>query len=213
MKRRFWKIEYSITIFVIFGIVLLLIPTSFITPKEAGYITKWNETYNKIDYMFTAMSAQADAKIVNNLNKAKTNEDREALMLRLVKPYLRIQESDVLTKKYNQHYMNGNRVNQNDDYYFEKVYLSDNGIIVGIKDIKDEDVYHPCFIMLFDVNGLKGPNKWGKDIYGINIFKDGKITPIGYGWDINKIKQDCSEDGSGLSCSYYYRIGGEFNEG
>ena len=58
MKKRFWKIEYSITIFVVFAIILLLIPTSFISSKEATYISKWNETFNKIDYTFTAMSAQ-----------------------------------------------------------------------------------------------------------------------------------------------------------
>lgn len=212
MKKRFWKIEYSITIFVVFAIVLLLIPTSVISSKEATYIAKWNETYNKIDYMFTAMSAQADADIVKSLHRAQTNEQREHLMIQLVKPYLRIHEEDALTKKYNQHYMNGNRVNKNDQFYFDKLYAANNGIIVGIKDIKDEDIFHPGFLMLFDMNGIKGPNTWGKDIYGINIFSDGKITPIGTGWKIEDMKLDCSDKGTGVSCSHYYRIGGEFNE-
>ena len=30
--------------------------------------------------------------------------------------------------------------------------------------------------------------------------------------DIDDVKKDCSETGTGVSCSYYYRIGGEFNE-
>ena len=109
--------------------------------------------------------------------------------------------------------MNGNKVGKNDEFYFEKFYNSYNGNIIGIKDIKDDDVYHPGFIMMFDMNGIKGPNMWGKDIYGINIFSDGKITPLGTGWDIEDLKKDCSEQGTGISCSYYYRIGGEFNEG
>ncbi len=66
--------------------------------------------------------------------------------------------------------------------------------------------------MMFDMNGLKGPNMWGKDIYAINIFVDGKITPIGTGWELEDMKLDCSDKGTGVSCSYYYRIGGEFNE-
>ena len=53
MRKRFWKIEYSITIFVVFGIILLLLPSSFITSKEATYITKWNDTYNKVDTTVT----------------------------------------------------------------------------------------------------------------------------------------------------------------
>ncbi len=67
MKKRFWKIEYSITVFVIFGIILLLIPSKFIASKEAAYIylsgmklfTKWN-------IYFSAMNAQADSEIVKS---------------------------------------------------------------------------------------------------------------------------------------------------
>ncbi|MBD5402583.1 hypothetical protein HDR58_07280 [bacterium] len=212
MRKRFWKIEYSITIFVVFAIVLLLIPTSFISSKEAVYMAKWNETYNKMDYMFSAMSAQADSDIVKSLNKAKTNSLREELMIRLVKPYLRLYDQEALLRRYTPHYLNGSRVNKNDEYYFEKLYMNKAGMIVGVKDIKDEDCFHPGFIMMFDMNGLVGPNTWGKDIYGINIFSDGKITPIGTGWDIDMLKKDCSEYGSGISCSHYYRIGGEFND-
>ena len=213
MRKRFWKIEYSITIFVIFAIVLMLLPSSFISSKEAAYISTWNDTYHKMEYVFNAMNAQADAEIVKSFKRAKNNHEREALMIRLVKPYLRISENDELTKKYTQYYMHGDKVKPGDDYYFDKVYLAENSTIVGIKDIIDDDVYHPGFIMMFDVNGVKGPNTWGRDVYGINIFIDGKITPLGAGWYIDDLKRDCSEGGSGVSCSYYYRIGGEFNEG
>jgi len=212
MKRRFWKIEYSITIFVVFAIVLLLIPSRFISSKEALYISKWNETFHKMEYIFSAMNAQADADIVRSFKHAKTNEQREQLMINLVKPYMRISENDEVTRRYDQYYLNGEKVKPNSEFYFDKVYISEGGTLVGIKDIKDEDIYHPGFIMMFDMNGLKGPNMWGKDIYGINIFVDGKITPLGTGWDIEDLRKDCSETGSGVSCSYYYRIGGEFNE-
>lgn len=212
MKKRFWKIEYSITIFVVFGIILLLIPSNFIASKEAIYISKWNETINKMEYIFTAMNAQADADIVKSFKRAKTNEERERLMINLVKPYLRISEQDQLTKKYTPYYMNGKKVEQGDEFYFEKLYFAENNIIVGIKDIKDQDMYHPGFLMMFDMNGIRQPNTWGKDVYGLNIFADGKITPIGTGWDLLELKADCSAEGSGVSCSNYYRIGGEFKE-
>src|SRR5574344_553922 len=163
MKKRFWKIEYSITIFVIFAVVLLLIPTKFIGSKEATYISKWNDTYNKVDYMFTAMVAQADSNIVKSLHKAKTNSKREKLMVQLVKPYLRINENNQLSKDYKPVYMNGKRVMPKDNYYFENLYLTHSNTIIGIKDIKN-------------------------------------------------IKKDCSAKGTGVSCSHYYRIGGEFNE-
>jgi len=212
MKKRFWKIEYSITIFVIFAIILMLIPTRFISSKEASYIAKWNEYFHKMEYIFSAMNAQVDSNIVKGFKNAKTNQDRENLMMQLVKPYLRLREDDNLSKKYNYQFMNGNKVSKDEFYYFDSLYYSESGKIVGIKDIKDDDIYHPAFIMMFDVNGLKGPNTWGRDVFGVNIFVDGKISPIGAGNTIEELQQDCSQEGTGVTCSYYYRIGGEFNE-
>lgn len=212
MKKRFWKIEYSITIFVIFGIILLLIPSKFIASKEATYISQWNETIHKMEYIFSAMNAQADSDIVKSFKHAKSNAARENLMMNLVKPYLRITEFDELDKKYSSYYLNSEKVKQGDEFYFNNLYLSKNNKIIGIKDIKDDDIYHPAFIMMFDMNGLNGPNTWGKDVFGINIFVDGKINPIGAGWDIEDLKKDCSTTGTGVSCSHYYRIGGEFSE-
>ena len=100
------------------------------------------------------MSAQADADIVKSFKRAKSNHAREELMKNLVKPYLRISEDDALTKRYTPHYMNGNKVQKNDDFYIEKFYLNKNGKIMGIKDIKDDDIFHPAFIMAFDMKKL-----------------------------------------------------------
>ena len=71
MKKFKWKIEYSVTLLIVIGLILLLIPMTFFGTKEANYISKWNEVYNKVDYMFTAMVAQADDNIVRNLHRAQ----------------------------------------------------------------------------------------------------------------------------------------------
>ncbi len=212
MKKHFWKTEYSITLIVIFAIALLLLPVSWFTvSKQASYISKWNETYNKTDYMFTAMAAQADSEIVKSLKNAQTKEEHEKLMLQLIKPYLRLEEREKLLKHYHVYYMNGQRVRKNDEYYFDSLYVADNGHIVGIKDLVNGTDYEPGLIMMFDINGLRGPNVWGEDIYGVNVYQDGSVKPLGYGWDLNTLKKDCSKEGRGISCSHYYRIGGEFN--
>lgn len=212
MKKYQWKIEYSITIFVIFAIALLLIPTSFMTSKEASYISSWNEIFHKMEYVFNAMNAHADSEIAKGFKSAKNNYAREKLMMNMVKPYLRISVHNELNKKYSPLYMNSARVEKGDEYYFDNLYITANNRIVGIKDIKDDDMYHPAFRMMFDVNGYKGPNMWGKDIFGINIFVDGKITPFGAGKDIDELRKDCSEKGLGVYCSHYYKIGGDFKE-
>ena len=211
MKKHFWKIEYSILLFVIFAIILFLIPSSFYS-NEAKYITSWNHAYTKIDYMFTAMSAQADSEIVKGLKNAKSERKRESLMIRLVAPYLRLYERDFILSKYRAHYMNGKKVQPKDFYYFSKLYMSENNRIVGIKDVSQNKHVSYIFMVMIDVNGLKGPNTWGKDIYGVDIYKDGKISALGKGKSIEELKSDCSPSGLGVYCSYYYRIGGDFIE-
>lgn len=211
MKKRFWKIEYSYTLLVIFTVLLFMVPTSF-SSKNARYISRWNEVYNKLDYLFTAMSAQADSDIVRGLKNAKTSEMREFFMMYLAKSYLELDEVKDIHKKYIPSYMNGVKINKNDEYAFESYYVHPSGVIVGLKDIENKDDRSPGFVMSIDVNGIKGPNIWGKDIYGINIFQDGKITPLGYGKSVEFLKKDCSVQGTGVSCSHYYRIGGNFNE-
>ena len=171
MKKHHWKIEYAITIIIIFAIILLFIPTKFIASKEASFISTWNEIYHKIEYVFNAMNAHADADIAKGFKNAKNNQAREQMMMNLVKPYLRIHSDSDLNHKYKPLYMNNQKVQKGDEYYFDNLYLSSNKKIVGIKDVKDNDIYHPAFRMMFDVNGLKAPNTWGKDIFGINIEK------------------------------------------
>lgn len=211
MKKFAWKIEYSITLLVIFAVSLFLIPISF-SSKVAEYISVWNEKYNKIEYMFTAMSAQADSEIVKDLKDMTDNDRRERLMLKLIKPYLRLDKIKKRHSNYVQHYMNGKTINKKDAYYFSNLYLSNNGLIVGIKDIQNINNNTPIFMMLIDVNGYKKPNIWGKDIYGINIFSDGKIKALGHDKQLDELRKDCSNIGTGVYCSYFYRIGGEFRE-
>lgn len=211
MKKHFWKIEYGITFFVIFAITLFLIPASF-SSKEAKYITRWNHAYTKIDYMFTAMGAQADSDIAKGIKNAKSDSIRENLMIHMVEPYLRLRKLDFPLIKYQTHYMNGKKVQPGDLLYFDQVFISENNRLVGIKTIDKKSKNSAIFVMMVDVNGLKGPNTWGKDVYGVEIYKDGKITALGKDKTIEELKQDCSSKGKGVYCSQYYRIGGDFIE-
>lgn len=205
-----WKIEYSLTIFAIFAGLLFMIPTSF-SSKNAVYISRWNSEYNKIEYMFTAMVTQAESDIVKNIKNSKNDSEREKYMSQLIKPYLRLKEP-LKKRKYQQHYLNGRLISKKEPLYFDSLYNTEDGLIVGIKNATEKGQNLPVFLMMIDTNGYKKPNTWGKDIFGLNIYRDGNVNAIGYGWDIEKLRKDCSISGSGLSCSYFYRIGGEFIE-
>ena len=108
--------------------------------------------------------------------------------------------------------MNNSRIGKNQYYYFDDFYYAENNTIIGIKDLEQQNADDPMFMLMFDLNGLLPPNRWGKDIFGINIYGEGHIEPFGKQFDMADLKLDCSEKGFGINCSYYYIIGGGFDE-
>lgn len=211
-KKRYWKLEYSIALFVMLGVILLLMPVSIESTRQANAISKWNEKLNRVEYMFSVINAHITDDILTSMKKAKTPQEREAILLALVKPYLRINTETYSGKHYKPRYMNGTKVYKGQSYYFDDFYFAENNTIVGIKDIKSENSTDALFLMLFDINGILPPNRWGRDIYGVNIYDGGRIEPFGFDMDMNDLKKDCSDSGTGVSCSYYYKIGGGFEE-
>lgn len=83
-------------------------------------------------------------------------------------------------------------------------------MIVGIKDLSKKDPKEPMFMIMFDINGVLPPNTWGKDIYGVNIYQT-SLSPFGENLNMDELRTDCSPTGTGVGCSYYYKIGGGFD--
>lgn len=211
MKLSKWRIEYTITLLVIFTGCLLAIPTSIKSTVQAGYITKWKDTYDKMLYVQDAILKQEQAEILTSFKRAQTIDEREDLIIQIIKPYFRLQEAK-LPKNYKVKYMNKSKIHKNDLYKIEDYYYTENNMIVGIKDTPDEiHNTQTMFIMTFDINGLLPPNIWGKDIFGVRVYSD-KIEPLGHELSIEKQYYDCSQFGSGKGCSNYYLIGGGFSD-
>lgn len=211
MKKHFWKLEYSITLFVLLGFLMLLTPVKLENYWQAQMITRWNDKLDKVSYMFSVINAQITDEILKSFSIADSPEQREKLLLQLIKPYLRIHQTDKFPKRYKPKFLDGSRVPRDDKYYFSDLYFSENNLqIVGIKDIANEKNNGAWFMLMFDLNGLLPPNTWGKDIYGIYIYDEGKVVPFGYEKNLYELKQSCPT--KGVDCSYYYTIGGEFND-
>lgn len=211
-KKYYLKLEYSILLFVLVGIFMLIVPLSFENTRQASFIAKWNEKYNRVEYMFSVINAHITDDVLKSFNKAANPQDREEILLAVIKPYLRINTEKYPSRHYKPKYMNGTKVYNGQLYKFEDFYFAENNTIVGIKDIQTDKSDDALFIMMFDMNGVLPPNRWGKDIFGINIFNDRTIKPFGYDKDMEDLKQDCSKSGTGIYCSYYYKIGGAFDD-
>lgn len=210
--RKFWKIEYTLTLFAIFAIFVLLLPTTIQSARQASLISRWNEKYNRVNYMFSVLNTHANEEIIKSLKKAQSNEERSKLLILLMQPYLRISSNNVPNRHYHPKFMNNSRIGKNQYYYFDDFYYAENNTIIGIKDLEQQNADDPMFMLMFDLNGLLPPNRWGKDIFGINIYGEGHIEPFGKQFDMADLKLDCSEKGLGINCSYYYIIGGGFDE-
>ena len=110
-------------------------------------------------------------------------------------------------ERYKITFMNGNAPNE--DYKFDKFNLTYQNAVIAYKffDAPNDKVIGR---VMYDVNGKTGPNTWGKDVFGLNIYED-KLEPFGKEQSFTKQKQDCSGKGTGVYCSNYYLIGGNFD--
>lgn len=209
-KRKLLKLEYSVTLVIMFAVALLLIPFDIESSVQANFISRWNDKYVKLEYLFDVLDTHEQDEILNSFKRAKNAQEREAILINLIQPYLRLTKTK-LPRRYNPRFMNGERIALTDRYYFEDMYVSDNGMIVGIKDIDSDNEKAPKFRIMMDINGKLPPNVWGRDIYGVNIFATG-VEAFGSNLPMEKLKIDCSELGTGVGCSYYYKIGGGFDD-
>ncbi len=97
----------------------------------------------------------------------------------------------------------------NDTYRFRDYKNTYSNATLSVKLFESEqDNLRGVF--MYDVNGKSGPNVWGKDVYGMNIYED-RFEPFCKSEPIIEQKQDCSKNGTGLCCSSYYLMGGNFD--
>ena len=210
MKISKWHIEYTATLLVIFAIALIVMPTSFNPTRQANLTAKWKDCYKNIIYTHDVILKHEKEDLLTSFKRAKDKEEREKLMLELVKPYFRLSDFPHVPSKYHAKYMNNKNITKEDLYYVKDHYFASNNMIVGIKDIPDKND-DTAFLMTFDVNGLLPPNTWGKDVFGVKVHST-EVRAIGEKMTPQALVNDCSLNGSGTGCSYYYLIGGSFDD-
>jgi hypothetical protein len=96
-----------------------------------------------------------------------------------------------------------------DSYRFKELKTTYSNAVISYK-LFDKPKDERMGILMYDVNGKNGPNSWGKDVFGMNIYED-KFEPFCKAEPISVQKQDCSKNGTGICCSNYYLIGGSFD--
>lgn len=212
-KQAFTLVEIIVVISIVFLTAIILVPNIIDDNKKLHTISQWKHTYKNIEYVFSAIKAQTTETDKVAIEKARTDNEREVVLYELLNPYFRMQ-SVVTPKTYKTYFMNGSFVNEKSEYYVKNLHTTNSGMIIGVKWMllpSKAQKSLPIAMMTIDLNGLKKPNKWGQDIFGVNIFID-RIEPLGEEYDEMLMKSDCSKKGKGISCaSYYNNYGGKLN--
>ena len=190
MKKGFTIIEVTI-LFVIFLIVAFLVaPLSVDDTIQAKNTSRWRSVQDDFTNIINTIYLQTDENNVTFKKRFETVID---------------EEFNSYAKPYNINYLNGNdaknivdnyRTTQQKATFSYKIFDTPENKLLGI--------------ILYDVNGTKKPNTLGKDIFGYNVYED-RFKPFCRKDNINKQKKDCSRNGTGLCCSNYYLIGGNFD--
>ena len=192
MKKGFTIIEVSI-LFVIFLIVAFLVaPLSLDDTTQAKNISRWRSVQQDFSNIFYSVS---------------NHNEETSLPFKTALETILNNEIKKETSLYKITFLNGTY--PSNTYRFKDFSTTFSNATIAVK-VFEEPQEELLGILMYDVNGKVGPNVWGKDVFGLNIYKD-KFEPFGKNESLNNQKQDCSKNGTGLFCSNYYLIGGSFD--
>jgi len=188
MKKAFTVVEVTVLFLIFLTIACLVVPISIDDTNQIKNISSWKRVHSYFLNLYVS----------SDIDK---NTTLEQIVMNSVRDYL-----GEPVKPYKIKFMNNDPVDEL--YQFETLNELTKGGVIGFKWIKGKDnrVYG---LMLFDANGKKGPNVWGKDVFGLSIYNKG-LEPFGKNDSISVQRSDCSKYGRGISCSHYYLIGGNY---
>ncbi|MBQ7764529.1 hypothetical protein IJ384_04065 [bacterium] len=193
MKKGFTIVEVSILLVIFLIVAFLVAPLSLDDTTQAKNISRWRNVQQEFSNIFFSINSQ---------------KDHSLLPFNAVLDDIFASEIKGETKPYKITFMNGTYPNVT--YRFKDFKTTYSNAVLAIKlfsDVKEDGLHG---ILMYDVNGKYRPNTWGKDVFGLYIYED-KFVPFGKNEPISKQKQDCSRNGTGLFCSNYYLIGGNFD--
>ena len=192
IKQGFTIVEVSI-LFVIFLIVAFLVaPMSLDDTMQAKNASTWKNVQQDFANIFYSI----------NMQKEKENFDFISAFTDVMDVELK---SDV--EPYRITFMNGTYPSNTYRFNNFKQTIGNKVVAYKLFSQPEGDLYG---YLMYDVNGVEGPNVWGRDVFGLNIYSD-RFEPFCKNDPVDVQKKECAKSGTGLCCSNYYLIGGRFN--
>ena len=201
-KKAFTLAEVLVTLTIIGVVASMTIPTLHQRNTEQA-------TVNKVKKFYTTM-AQSFQKAVVEYGDVDTwgiagNTQADALIIYdyLIKDNFKIMKNCGFDNNggcvYNGNYkfLNGSETGnyaKNTTWNYYKLILND-GSSIWVRG----DATH-LINVFFDINGLNGPNQWGKDLFVLVVI-NGKLVPGGsFGYE-NEFSKQCKKGTTGYGCA------------
>ena len=187
MKKGYTILEVSILLVIFIIVAFLVAPFTVDDTMQAKNISKWiaaQSNFSNIVYHLKNSKVSNKVELEEFFDNMLASEFKEQL------------------KPYGIKYMNGANYPLKFDIYQKTIF--NTTIAYKLYEKPQGDKFG---LLMYDVNGEKGPNRWGKDIFGDNIYQD-KFEPFCKADTKALQTKDCSRGGTGLCCSNYYLLGG-----
>lgn len=191
MKDGFTLVEVVILFVIFLTVAVLVVPLSI----DDAITTKNNAKWQRVQSGFSSIP-------ISMMNTKSYKDSGIVSIEHFITALIKVHPlRNVVSYKIK--YLNGDMPEER--YTFNEIYNTNNGATIAFKWFDDsekpdgEDKIEG--IMMYDVNGKRGPNVWGKDVFGMNIYAN-KIEPFGKNVDPLTVASDCSRQGTGLYCSY-----------
>ena len=201
--------EIVVIIFIFIAGFCVFTARTFDVSQESNIIYKWKKVLDSAKYSYNVVLLTES----DNLNNAMllNDTDRNKAVFKLSAKTISLEENKKL-RKYKYRFLNGTKVPENSKYYVKDFMISPKGTtVIGLnwQNPKCFENNELCGIMIFDMNGRRGPNRFGLDVFGVNIYND-RLEPFGSNLNYTESEKNCSRLQTGVTCSQFYLIGGQF---
>jgi len=205
-KKAFTLAEILITLLIIGVIASLTIPGLISDTQDQQYKAAWRKTYSDLDQATKRIMTDNGGSL-SGVCSETIGMDRCACIRDKLTNYLNY----VKTCNYgasgcfHQHGGDFKKLSGDPFYSPSSSWVCGTGLVLNNGTLIDIDYWsdvwtasNPYVYIMVDINGSKGPNTVGKDIFAINLYAQ-YIKPFGSQND--GYENSCASNGSGLGCS------------
>lgn len=207
--------EIVVIVFITIVIFCIFLGKTFGISQQSDIIYNWKKALASAQYSYNVILLTQKNKLLETMQEESTK--RNTTILNIFKDTLNTDtvvkiDAQKPFKNYKYRFLNGKQVPIESKYYASNfTYSPDGRIMVGLNWMNQDcfETEDLCGVLVFDMNGVNPPNRFGLDVFGVNIYKD-RLEPFGTGLSYEENQRNCRRLETGVTCSRFYLMGGQF---